>query len=85
MRYLPKQKNMNKHIIEYVDKSEYYPEKVSKAINAKVVADVRLSNRTTSGGFVARPATLAKATAPAPQKGIVRLIQGFKVMMRAAL
>jgi hypothetical protein len=76
---------MNKHNIEYYDKSEYMPLKVSNDINANVVADPRVKDNKTIGRFVAYPVTKTKPYQHAKQniRGL-NWLQGFNTWMRAA-
>ncbi len=76
---------MNKHKIEYYDKSEYRPVKVSNEINANVVADPRVKDHKLPGCFVAYPVTKTE-----PYKHATRSIrkqswlQGLNSWMRMA-
>ncbi len=76
---------MNKHKIEYYDKSEYNPLRVSDEINAHVVTDLRVKDKKLPGPFVAYPVAKVK-----PYKWVSRSIrslswlQGLHSWMRVA-
>lgn len=77
---------MNKHKIEYYDKSEYRPEKVSSGINANIITDDRLKHKKMPGCFVAYPGSKTQPYKHATGSfRSMRWLQGLNTWMRAAL